>query len=248
MDQRTVLILLQFAVATLLPALTCALVWHLNKKTRLGEMGFWPKQIGCGILFGLVAIFGTEAGIVTEDATMNVRDAAPIVAGLYFGGPAGILAGLIGGVERWFAALWGRGMFTRLACSVATILAGIYAALLRRQLFRDRKPSWPLAMAVGVVIEVLHLLLVFLTNLDDGARAYIVVRACTYPMIFCNAIAVALSGAMLAWLGGSFGALPAMVLFHHKTNGKKHPGFCWGVPAAAVIHLALIYLAGVFLG
>ncbi len=202
MDQRTVLILLQFAVATLLPALTCALVWHLNKKTRLGEMGFWPKQIGCGILFGLVAIFGTEAGIVTEDATMNVRDAAPIVAGLYFGGPAGILAGLIGGVERWFAALWGRGMFTRLACSVATILAGIYAALLRRQLFRDRKPSWPLAMAVGVVIEVLHLLLVFLTNLDDGARAYIVVRACTYPMIFCNAIAVALSGAMLAWLGG----------------------------------------------
>ena len=43
-------------------------------------------------------------------------------------------------------------------------------------------------------------------------------------------------------------ALPAMVLFHHKTNGKKHPSFCWGVPAAAVIHLALIYLAGVFLG
>lgn len=53
---------------------------------------------------------------------------------------------------------------------------------------------------------------------------------------------------LLAWLGGSFGALPAMVLFHHKTNGKKHPSFCWDVPAAAVIHLALIYLAGVFLG
>lgn len=53
---------------------------------------------------------------------------------------------------------------------------------------------------------------------------------------------------LLAWLGGSFGALPAMVLFHHKTNGKEHPAFCWGMPAAALLHLGLIYLAGLLLG
>ena len=53
---------------------------------------------------------------------------------------------------------------------------------------------------------------------------------------------------LLAWLGGSFGAMTAMVLFHHKTNGKKHPGFCWGVPAAVLLHLGLIYLAGLLHG
>ena len=202
MGFRSAFILLQFSLATVLPAIVSAILWFLGNKTRLGKMGYWPTQIICGILFGLVAIYGTEAGIVTDDATMNVRDAAPIVAGLYFGGPAGIIAGLIGGVERWFAALWGRGMFTRDACSLATILAGFYAALLRRQLFRGRKSSWPLAMAVGLVIEVLHLLLVFLTNLDDSMHAFIVVRACTFPMIICNALAVALSGAVLTKLGG----------------------------------------------
>ena len=31
-------------------------------------------------------------------AVVNVRDAAPLTAGLIFGGPAGIIAGFIGGL------------------------------------------------------------------------------------------------------------------------------------------------------
>ncbi|MDO4806734.1 MAG: SpoIIE family protein phosphatase [Coriobacteriales bacterium] len=198
----TTFVVLQFALATLLPVVAGVLLTKLSDHTPLRRMGYWPKQVLYGVIFGCIAIFGTEFGINTLDATMNVRDAAPIVAGLYFGSPAGIIAGLIGGIERWFSVLWGRGMFTRVACSVATCVSGIYAALLNRYLFDKRKPSWSIALAVGMVAEVLHLLLVFLTNMDNASKAFFVVQACSFPMIFCNSVSVALAGGAIAYTKG----------------------------------------------
>ena len=201
----TSLIIIQFAIATLLPVVIAATLTLLERRTRFSQLAFWPKQVLIGLIYGCVAIYGTEAGIATQGATMNVRDAAPLVAGLYFGGPAGIIAGIVGGVERWFAALWGRGMFTRVACSTATVAVGFYAAILRRHLFDDRKPSWPIAMGIGAVAEVLHLLLVFLTNMDQTTRAFYVVQACTFPMVGCNALATALSSIAIGIAAGRKG-------------------------------------------
>ncbi len=197
-DSNIVAIVFQFFFATILPALASYGILALRKHTGIGKLGYWPWQIICGLVFGIIAVFGTEFGIETHDATMNVRDAAPIVAGLYFGGPAGIIAGVIGGVERWFSVLWGRGMFTRVGCSAATIIVGFYAAGLNRYLFRGRKPQWFLAMTVGIVAEVLHLLLIFVTNMNHTIQAFLVVRACSAPMILCNGIAVALAGVGIA--------------------------------------------------
>ena len=39
-------------------------------------------------------------------------------------------------------------------------------------------------------------------------------------------------------LGGSLGALLAMPLLQHKTNGAKHPGFVFGIPLMFLCHLA----------
>ncbi len=196
-------VIIQFALATLLPVVASVVLTLLIYRTKLGEKGYWFWQIVCGLIFGAIAIFGTEMGIDYSGATMNVRDAAPIVAGLYFGGPAGIIAGIIGGVERWFAALWGRGEFTRVGCSVATIFAGLFVALLNKILFARRKPSWPLAMAIGMVVEVVHLLLIFLTNIDDATHAYLVASACLKPMVFCNGVSVALSSIGISLASGN---------------------------------------------
>ena len=183
----------QFALATIMPAL---MTFGLSKLRagRAKDMGYWQWQVLCGFAFGLVAIFGTEFGIATEDATMNVRDAAPIAAGLFFGGPSGIIAGIIGGVERWFAVLWGHGAFTQVACSIATCAAGFYAAAMRHYVFESRKPSWPLAGATGIVAEVLHMQLILFTHPTEVTHAVIVVRACTIPMVLCTGIAVSLAG------------------------------------------------------
>ena len=190
----------QFAFATLLPVAACVVLSALRQRTGLSRMRWMGWQTLVGIVFGAIAIFGTEAGIPVEGAMMNVRDAAPLVAGLFFGGPAGIIAGIIGGVERWFAVMWGVGAFTQVACSLGTVFAGLYAAMLRKYLFDGRMPSWPMALATGVVAEVVHLLLVFVTNLDQVPRAFGVVQLCALPMISCVAISTCLSAVALALL------------------------------------------------
>ena len=197
-----VMVVLQFAVATLLPVLVTAALALLERRTRLANVSWGRRQVLYGIVFGLVAVYGTEAGIPTHDATMNVRDAAPLAAALYFGGPAGIIAGVIGGVERWFAALWGRGMFSRLGCSISTVLAGFLGAVLRRYVSEDKRPSVPGAFVMGFSIEALHMLMIFVTNLDEAVHAYLVTRACTIPMTLCNAVSVALCGVVYAVVNG----------------------------------------------
>ena len=195
-------VIVQFSVATLLPVAACAVLLVLRKRTGIARISNRNWQIIVGVVFGCIAIYGTEAGVPVEGAVLNVRDAAPLVAGLFFSGPAGIIAGVIGGVERWLAVMWGAGSFTRLACCLGTIFAGVYAALLRKYLFDNRMPSWPMAFAMGIVTEVLHLLLVFITNPDEPVRSFMVVQACYLPMISCVALSTALSALVVAKLSG----------------------------------------------
>jgi phosphoserine phosphatase RsbU/P len=119
------------------------------------------------ILFGLFSIFGTyigtqqSLGIIT-----NIRDLAPIVAGLVGGPGVGLAVGLIGGIHR--AVLGG---VTCIPCSMATILAGLLAGLVFRLNKNTMLPIIP-AMLFALSIEFLHgalsLLLVspFSTALD----------------------------------------------------------------------------------
>ena len=151
------------------------------------------KQLIAGLIFGGIAIIGTEFGVNIDGAIINARDAAPLCAGLIFGGPAGIIAGIIGGVERWFSVLWGGGYYTRLACTISTILAGFIAAALRKLIFDDDIPSVDQAIVAGVVVEVIHMLMIFITNVSDVKRAFRFVEACTIPMVSINALSLAVA-------------------------------------------------------
>ena len=193
-------VIAQFAFATLLPVMACVLLTLLRRRSVLANMPEPQWQVTVGIIFGLIAIFGTEAGIPVNGAMMNVRDAAPLAAGLYFGGPAGIIAGIIGGVERWLAVMWGVGEFTRMACSLGTIFAGVYAALLRKYLFNRYIPNLSTAFATGVVAEVVHLTLVFVTNADQIERAFEVTQMCALPMISCVGTSIMLCSLSLLLL------------------------------------------------
>ena len=183
----------QFVIATLLPPLATIVLQRIDARHGFSKRNYALWQLVVGLVFGLVAIYGTEFGIYTIDATMNVRDAAPLTAGIIFGGPAGIIAGIIGGVERWFAAYWGRGEFTQLACSLGTILSGFYAAFLRKTILEEHPPVPLLGIAVGFVDEVLHMLLIFFTNIDEAHLALVVVNACARPMVLCVGLSVGLS-------------------------------------------------------
>ena len=176
--------------------LNCALVlgvYLADKYTVAKKLPYIAKQIIIGFLFGGVAAFSSSYGVEWLGTTVNVRDAAPLSAGLIFGAPAGIISGLIGGIYRWFSVYWGGGMYTRLACSIATILAGFMAAGLRKLMFDNKKPTWSYGICIAVVCEVIHMILIFLTNMSDSLQAFEFVKGATSPMMLGNAIAVGVS-------------------------------------------------------
>ncbi|MCQ2602823.1 MAG: hypothetical protein MJ193_02720, partial [Clostridia bacterium] len=172
----------------------------LDKKTKFGTLNDKIKQTIYGIVFGGLAIFGTEWGIPMNGAQVNCRDGAVLIAGLMFGAPAGIIAGIIGGVERAIAITWGVGKYTVIACSVSTALAGFYSAALRKFMFEDKKPGFIISLAIGVVMEIFHLTMVFITNIDDPVKAMGVVKACTLPMVLANSLSVFVASIALSLL------------------------------------------------
>ena len=169
------------------------IVYMIEKLTSFKKLPNKAKQVIWGIIFGCMAIYASENGVEIDGAVMNVRDAGPLCAGLIFGAPAGVIAGIIGGVYRWFSVFWGAGTYSRVACSIATFVAGIVAAGLRKKMFDDKRPSWIYGLGIGMVMEVFHMFLIFLTNMKDATNAFYLVQQCTIPMVICNGAAVALS-------------------------------------------------------
>ncbi|MGN1195436.1 MAG: LytS/YhcK type 5TM receptor domain-containing protein, partial [Acutalibacteraceae bacterium] len=176
-------------------------------------MPYMAKQVIIGVLFGAMSAFASSCGVEMLGVVVNVRDAAPVSAALIFGAPAGIISCLIGGAYRWFSVLWGAGTYTRLACSLATVIAGFFAAGLRRFMFENKKPMWGYGIAITAVCEVIHMLLIFITNMKDTITAFQFVKSCTLPMLCGNCVAVGL------------GIISVTVLSHEKIakiKGNKH--------------------------
>lgn len=189
---------LRLAIEALLPAVLSVFVYFLNRIKPLGKVNGKLKQIVIGVFFGVLAVLNTEWGGADAGSAITCRDAAVLSAGLMFGAPAGLTAGLIAGIEIWLSALWSNSAFTWLAGSLSAIVAGIYAALLRRYMFEDKKPGWLISLAIGVVMEILYLTLVFTTRLNHTAEATEVVKTSTTPSLIANGLSVMLSSVLLS--------------------------------------------------
>lgn len=184
---------MRILIPVILNTLLVIAVYLLDKYTPLKKLPYMAKQAIIGVLFGAMAAFASSYGVEMLGTVVNVRDAAPISAGLIFGAPAGIISGIIGGAFRWVSVLWGASTYTRLACSLATVIAGFFAAGLRRFMFENKKTTWGYSIAITVVCEVIHMLLIFITNMGDTITAFQFVKACTLPMLCGNCAAVGLS-------------------------------------------------------
>ena len=157
-----------------------------------------------GVVFGLAAVMSTHFGIDYESMVLNVRDIAPLSAGLFFGPTAGIVAGIIGGVERYIVGtFFDVGAYTAVACSVSTFLAGIISAGFHKYLFKGKKPSSFYAFFIGSVTEVFHMFAVFLTHREDVNTAFNVVDTCAIPMIIFTGIGMCVSAFLLSVITGS---------------------------------------------
>ena len=84
---------LKHAIAGAIPVAAAAVIYTLDRYTACGKMKYRYKQLIIGVIFGIFAILGTDFGIPINGALMNCRDGAVLISGLFFGSPAGIIAG-----------------------------------------------------------------------------------------------------------------------------------------------------------
>ena len=108
--------------ATVAYVVVTALLWLYWRKKKYHESSL---KILVGLIYGACSVAANHFGIDYFSMILNVRDIGPLAAGLFFSPVSGILAGLIGGIERIIAGeLWGIGKYTEFACGISTILAG----------------------------------------------------------------------------------------------------------------------------
>lgn len=181
------------AAIGIIPVIASLILKKVFTGEKTEKLSYMQKQLIIGLLFGVIAVIGTEFGVPYEETVINARDAAPLCAGLIFGAPAGLIAGTIGAVERWFAVYWGAGTYTRLACTIATFLAGVIAAVVKKYMYDDGVPAWSVAFVIGAVTEVVHMLMIFMTNAQEIRSAFNYVKVCTGPMVIVNSAAVCLA-------------------------------------------------------
>lgn len=186
-------------LAALVPVALSMGCYILDKKTSFKNRPFWQRQGLIGLIFGMSAVFATDYGVDIGNAIVNVRDASPLCAGLLFGGPSGIIAGIIGGVYRYF---FGAGDYTRVACSMAVVLCGILAAMLRWIMFDNKRSPWIYGLGIGIVGEILHMLLILLTNLDNLQTAFAFLDRCCIIMIPAVGFTVMTAGIVTGLLSG----------------------------------------------
>ena len=186
---------------TILYIILTLVVWNFTNKLVLN--GF--QKILIGVVFGISSIISTHFGVEYEGMIINVRDIGPLAAGLFFSPTAGVVAGLIGGIERYIAGTYfGVGSYTRIACSVSTCLAGFVAMAMKIKMF-NRKMLTPFyALFMGAVMEVFHMYVVFITHRNDMRMAFLVVSTCAVPMIIFTAIGMCVCSILLQVFSGEW--------------------------------------------
>lgn len=142
------------------------------------------------IIFGFFSIYGTLGGIEILGAIANIRDLGPTIAGLIGGPMVGLGAGLIGSLHRFSL-----GGFTRNACSLSTVLAGLIGGLV----FTRRHGEFPgikNAVLLSVGIEIMHLGITLIIS-KPYSRALELVKQIIGPMILANGAGMAVFAFMI---------------------------------------------------
>lgn len=131
--------------------------------------------------FGAISIFGSYSGINIMGALANVRDLAPMIAGLVGGPWIGLGVGLIGGVHRFFL-----GGPTAFACGLATILAGLFGGLIYT-LNKGKFIGIIGAVIFAALMESFHMLLNLIFT-KPYPLAFTIVQDLSGPMILANSL------------------------------------------------------------
>lgn len=149
-------------------------------------------QLILAVIFGALAVYGTYSGVQTSGAIANIRNLGPMVGG-FLGGPlAGLGAGLIGGIHRYFM-----GGFTAVPCALGTITSGLAAGIIYL-LLKGKLGVWkPALYAFVMECADMGLLLLMAQPFDKALTLVTIIAA---PMILADTAGVAIFAFILGKL------------------------------------------------
>jgi sigma-B regulation protein RsbU (phosphoserine phosphatase) len=161
--------------------------------------GNWRDIIIFIAIFGGFSIFGTYVGIpLASGAIVNIRDFAPIMAGLTAGPLIGLAVGLVGGIHRFFI-----GGFTCVPCGLATVFAGVIAGAVHYFNKGKLVGIFP-GLLVSIIVEVVH-----------GVLTLLIARPLADAI---EVIKIAIPAMMVA---NGLGVIVGIIILEHTTELRK---------------------------
>ena len=152
------------------------------------------NQIIMILLFGTFSIYANYGGIkLSSGAIVNVRDIGPLFAGLVGGPVIGLGAGLIGGINRYFA-----GGFTAVPCSIATISAGLIGGIIYLINKKDYVGTYK-AVIIAILVQMYHMGITLILA-KPYSLALETVEIVIVPMIIGNALGIGIFSLIIGGL------------------------------------------------
>ena len=194
-------LLLKLTAGALLYAAVTAGLLFLYRRLRVRKL--W-RDLLIGVVYGACAIACTHIDLdIGIRSLIQLRDAAPLSAGLFFSPVSGILAGIIGAAERFIAGrVWYAEVGTTVSDTVTTCLAGFLAAALNKWFFKAKRPSALFSALLGAVTELFHMYGILIFEPISSGFARYTVQTIAVPIIAFTSLAVALSSLAVRKVSG----------------------------------------------
>ncbi|ONI42909.1 hypothetical protein AN640_07030 [Candidatus Epulonipiscium fishelsonii] len=154
---------------------------------------FKHEQIIIGVIFGFMIMIDNFFSSYIHGVLVNISTSLVLCAGLIFGTPAGIIAGVIGGIHKCLTMSQGIGMYSQVIEGLVTILVGFCAAGLRIYMFNHKKPTWSKGIFIVIIIEVIHVLIIFTTHVFEMREIFLAITIDIFSQIILNSIVVGIS-------------------------------------------------------
>lgn len=189
-----------FITAALISLVTVGCYWLEKYRHIDTHNNSW--QIILGIIFGTLSLAALTFGGEANGNIDNVQDIAPLLAGLLFGAPAGILAGILGAAGRILISATSNTPISY-AAVLSLLAAGFFAAFLRRCLFDDKKPSAWYGLSIGFLMSICHIMLFMLlyTRLAGFYKTYILAETFLVPLAAGSGLGMLLAMSLVAYIG-----------------------------------------------
>lgn len=185
-------------VSIILIEIVVILCYLVDKKTREKPWPLKAKRLILGVVFGILAYCILFMGANIHGALDNIQDVVPLCAGLIFGAPVGLIAGVLSG-----ALIIGfpPGTFVQIPVSISLCISATFAAFLRHFIF-DSKTTTPFyGMAAGLVVAVIHILTLLVSHIDNMQSTYNAFSGMTLPVLIASAITAMLALYLVAAIG-----------------------------------------------